>query len=341
MTVFSTVATHSTIKSAGSTITVTTNVIVPTGVATFVADAEVTYAESMTSAPVTVSISTSSGPQPTPVAFVNKIDTSNPFVGIQIWKAQIFEAGTDNSWTFIESGQTQQPIAQDTQWTVGISANANGTSATESFTLLPNVGPSKTTAMMAPGQTVGYFWIQITTRLYRPGTSNQKQVKVFVSDSLVYVDSLALGEFVARVKLTTSSTAKTTSKRTTTTSKRTTTTSQRMTTTSALRTTTAPRKTNWIIAETCKPGGKYNNAKNCCCAVNATKIVTKTVFVAKGSKATTKAKRDEEFQEFAREIAGQHLCTTCPLEKPDSKVVCCLPKKTVTRIAKTVYKTRV
>jgi hypothetical protein len=34
----------------------------------------VTYAESMTSAAVTVSISTSSGPQPTPVAFVNNID---------------------------------------------------------------------------------------------------------------------------------------------------------------------------------------------------------------------------------------------------------------------------
>jgi hypothetical protein len=337
MTIFSTVTTRSTVTSAGSTIIVTTAVIVPTAVTTSIADAQVTYAESMTSAPVTISISTSNGPQPTAVAFINKIDTSNPFVGIQIWKAQVFEVGTDNSWTFIDNGQTQQPISSNVQWTVSISANSNGTEAVESFTLLPNIGPSKTTAMLLPGQTVGYFWIQITTRLYRPAPASQKQLKIRVGDSLVYVDSSATGSFVANVRIVTSTTKRTT--RTSTTRKSTTRTSTIRT--SVKSTTNSARQTQWIIAETCKPGGKYKNAKNCCCAPNATKRITRTVLVAKGTKATPKAKRSDEDDDLAaRQVMGQHLCSMCPLNKPDKKIVCCLPKQTVTKVVKTVYKTR-
>ncbi len=362
-TIFSSVAVASTLTSGGSTVVVTTTIVVPTAVVTTVADPDVFYAESMTIIPVTVSLTTSSsGPQATPVGFKNQIDTSNPFVGVQVWKAEIFEADTSNSWVFILDGKTQQPIAGNTQWTVTISANVNGTEAIETFAILPNIGPDKATAMLSIGQTFASYYIQITTRLYRETIPTSKVLKRFVDSSVHFVraasgplqftDSSALGQFDANIQYPVSSTtsrsttSRTTLRKTSTTTKSTSVKSSATTTTKRV-----PTPTNWIVAETCSPGKKYNNAKNCCCKPAVTRRVTKTITVNKFAKATPKSVRDDYLDHsredligkdelYARQINVQHLCGACPLSKPGVKIVCCLPQKTVTKIAKTVYKTR-
>jgi hypothetical protein len=38
---------------------------------------------------------------------MNQIDTTNRFVGVQVWRAEIFEVGTPNSWLFILDGKTE------------------------------------------------------------------------------------------------------------------------------------------------------------------------------------------------------------------------------------------
>ncbi len=165
------------------------------------------------------------------------------------------------------------------------------------------------TAMLAPDETSGSYYIQIVTRLYRENRLTRQpraeeysrlyMIRAF-SGSLDFTDSTVIGQFVASVDFpssTTTNTTKITTKTTKTTTKTTSKTALKKTTTktktkSSAKTTTTNRNTTLrkttitpkqFIAETCQVGKKYNNYKNCCC----------------------KPKKQ------VRNVFGQHLCPPC------------------------------
>jgi hypothetical protein len=343
LAVFTNIPTQTIMSSGGTTFTLSTNVIVPTQITSSIVDASVSYVASMTQVSVTATFQ----PEVSPIKFLNVIESINNYVGVQVWSAEIFEEQTGFYWILIQNGKTKEPMASNVQWKVEVFSN--GLVTQETFTLLPNIGQNKQTAMLYPGQTNGQFYVSIVSRFYRQSTSARKRV---YNGSLEYSDSSSLGQF--QVQINSSSSTTTRASRTTTkfgqssaskaSSIKTMTfrTSTKTSVKTSAKTTKTPRPTNWIIAQTCKQGVKYNNAKNCCCAPNVTRKLTKTITIAKGAKVTGQTKRYVMSKDeiFARQVRPQHLCGSCPISRPESDVICCLPKHTVTRVVKTIYKIR-
>ena len=340
--VFTSVATSIVTTSNGHTLTIDTTVVIPTTIVTTVAAASVSYVESMTNIPVTASITTAtSGPtiSPAAIGFKNVIDTTNPFVGVQVMGVTVYEAGTSNSWNIISNAVTQQPVSSTIQWSLLVTFNEAGTHAVETMNFVPNIGVDKSTALLSPGQTAASFYVLVNTRLYRTSSSRKLHVRASNS-SLVYVESSVLGLFNVQVQHS-SSTTKTTPTITTTSTK-----------------TTSIHTGAIIFAETCSPGKKYHNPLNCCCAPKATRRVTSTRTITKSKHHNLNGR--EEFaidnipdvddtggkdvaskeEIYARQVFGEHLCRLCPKSLKSGSVVCCPPKSTVTKVVKIARKTK-
>jgi hypothetical protein len=264
---------------------------------------------------------------PTPIIFqavYDAVQDSRPLLGAQVWKFAVSRLEAPiKTFTLVSGGVQIQPLAGDLDFDSLVTINPDGSAG------IAFVWVNANQTILGTGAHIA----DITMRWFVETPSVRKRAV-----PLAYVQLSKKATFAINNTVT-STTSRTASKATSITSVKTTKTSAKVTTTA--------RPTNWIIAQTCKAGGKYGNPKNCCCAPPATKRVTatKTITVRKGSKATTKPKRDNEDlvgkeEVFARQVSPQHLCAHCPVARPQDKVVCCLPKQTITRTIKTTYKTR-
>jgi hypothetical protein len=292
----------------------------PTATATRIVSAVITRLSTL---PISTTLAA-----PTPIIFqavYDAVQDSRPLLGAQVWKFTVSRLETPiRTYNLVSGGVQLQPLAGQLQFDSLVTINADGSNGVAFMWINANQTILGTGPLLA----------DITMRWFVESPSARKRAV-----PLAYVQLSRKAVFA--INSTTTSTTKTGIKTTTRSTIKSIKSSGKATTTRI------PQPTNWIIAQTCKVGGKYDNPKHCCCAPNVTKRVTatKTVTVRRGAKATSNPKRDVEAligkdEIFGRQVSPQHLCDACPIARPQSKVVCCLPRKTITRVAKTLYKTR-
>ncbi len=265
---------------------------------------------------------------PTPIIFqaiYDAVQDSRPLLGAQIRQLTVSRVEAPiRSFPLVSNGVVQQ-LGKDLMFESLVTINPDGSDGVAFMWINANQSILGTGALVA----------DITMRWFVEAVQVKRDIP------LAYVQLRRIAKF--NLNGATSRTTQTQSGKTRST-KMTSSTKQ----TSVKTTTRGPAPTNWILAQTCKPGGKYDNAKNCCCAPNVTRRVTKTVTVKKSAKATGLPKRQVDEMDglvtkedvFARQVLPAHLCQVCPLARPQERVVCCLPKQTVTRVVKTLTKTR-
>jgi hypothetical protein len=293
----------------------------PTATATRIVSAVITRLSTL---PISTTLAA-----PTPIIFqavYDAVQDSRPLLGAQVWKFAVSRLEAPiRTYNVISGGVQLQPLAGQLQYDSLVTINPDGSDGVAFIWINANQTILGTGPLLA----------DITMRWFVESPSVRKRAV-----PLAYVQLSKKATFA--INSTSTSTTKTGLKTTTRSTIKSTQSSRKATTTRI------PQPTNWSIAQTCKVGGKYDNPENCCCPAPATKRVTATkiVTIRKGVKATPNPKRDEHVdligkdEVLARQVSPQHLCSTCPTAKPQVKVVCCLPKQTVTRTIKTVYKTR-